>query len=82
MAMIYPAPMTKKLKISIDTVVKWSNAFVIKIKCIEHRIWDPSMRSFFVIVQAYIPITSAVGNTVNQWKFWYCLSVKIRWSLI
>ena len=24
------------------------------------------MRSFFVIVQAYIP--TAVGNTVNQWK--------------
>ena len=30
MAMIYPSPMTKKLKISIDAVVKWSNVFVIK----------------------------------------------------
>ena len=46
-------PMTRKLKILIDAVVKWSNVFVTKIKCIEHRIWDPSMRSFFVIVQAY-----------------------------
>ena len=73
MAMIYPSLMTKKFKISIDAVVKWSNVFVTKIKCIEHRIWDPSMRSFFVIVQAYIP--TEVGNTVNQWGFWYCLSV-------
>ena len=45
----------KKFKILIDAVVKWSNVFATKIKCIEHRIWDPSMRSFFVIVQAYSP---------------------------
>ena len=62
----------KKLKILIETVVKWSNIFVTKIKCIGHLTWDPGMRSF-VIVQAYIP--TAVGNTVHQWKFWCCLSV-------
>ena len=55
MAMIYPSSMTNKLNILIDAVVKWSTVFVTKIKCIEHRIWDPGMRSFFVIVQAYIP---------------------------
>ena len=40
-----PLPWQKKLKISIDAVVKWFNVFVTKIKCIEHQIWDPSMRS-------------------------------------
>ena len=37
MAMIYPSPMTNKLNILIDAVVKWSNVFVTKIKCIEHE---------------------------------------------
>ena len=43
MAMIYPSPMTNKLMILIDAVVKWSNVFVTKMKCIEHQIWDPGI---------------------------------------
>ena len=67
--MIYP-PMTNKLKILIDAVVKWSNVFVIKIKCIEHE-YEILLRDRASL--AYIP--TAVGNTVHQWKFRYCLSV-------